>query len=68
MESGVSETDARVVYLFRDRSVQLVVNARHREARLDALRRGLPETVDGLAAPPDELAARRARSESPTMP
>jgi hypothetical protein len=63
----MTETQARVVFLFRDRSVQLLVNARHREARLEAIRRGVPELIDPRTAPPDELAARRARNKtSPT--
>jgi hypothetical protein len=61
----VNETGTRVVFLFRNRKMQLLVNARHRAARLEALRRGVPEIVDPLSAPPDELAARRAKSASP---
>jgi hypothetical protein len=57
----VNETSARVVFLFRNRKAQLAVSARHRAARLEALRLGLPEIVDPRTAPPDELAARRAK-------
>jgi hypothetical protein len=62
--AGTASSDrfARVISLFRDRETQLIVNNRHREARLDALRRGIPEIVDRRHAPPDELAARRAQN------
>jgi hypothetical protein len=47
----VNETSARVVFLFRNRKAQLAVSARHRAARLEALRLGLPEIVDPRTGP-----------------
>jgi hypothetical protein len=63
----VNDSGSRVVFLFRNPTTQRLVNARHRAARLDALRRGVAEIVDPQTAPPDELAARRAKI-APTQP
>lgn len=60
----MNEPGGRVVSLFRDRKVQLIVNARHQTARLQALRQGRSELVDPGSAPPDELAARRAKNDT----
>jgi len=57
----VNDSGSRVVFLFRNPATQRLVNARHRAARLEALRRGGPQIVDPGMAPPDELAARRAK-------
>ncbi|MGD0474563.1 MAG: hypothetical protein ABSB70_15295 [Candidatus Velthaea sp.] len=60
--------NARVVFLFRDQNVRKLVHARHRQARIEALQRGIPEVVDPQTAPPDELAARRARKAAVATP